>query len=447
MIEKSIIETRLQYVNSQFSVLTSYFSQELDTTIEGSDDFSELSESMVGSAIQRIQIIDRDFEIILDSYYINEGKLCISQDVNQCFNGTNNAYADEENQCLILVQPITQTDEDGNTEIVYVVFATSSISDIYSALSAIRLKITAIMIIAIILIVFAALWLSYKLVKPFEKVNDAIKHVENGHAAEEIHLSGYSEVEDISNSFNLMVGRINRLEQSRQEFVSNVSHELKTPLTSMKVLSDSILSSEDVPAEVYRDFMESLSGEIDRENAIISDLLTLVRLDRKDAGLNITTVSINELLESTLKMIMPLAEEKNIELVMETYRPVSAEADEVKLSMAISNLVENAVKYNNPEGWVHVSLNSDQSFFYIKIQDNGFGIPEDAQERVFDRFYRVDKARDRAAGGTGLGLAITKSIILAHDGEIKLYSKEGEGTTFSIKIPLTHVIHHNNIEK
>lgn len=442
MIEKSIIETRLQYVNSQFSVLTSYFSQELDTTIEGSDDFSELSESMVGSAIQRIQIIDRDFEIILDSYYINEGKLCISQDVNQCFNGTNNAYADEENQCLILVQPITQTDEDGNTEIVYVVFATSSISDIYSALSAIRLKITAIMIIAIILIVFAALWLSYKLVKPFEKVNDAIKHVENGHAAEEIHLSGYSEVEDISNSFNLMVGRINRLEQSRQEFVSNVSHELKTPLTSMKVLSDSILSSEDVPAEVYRDFMESLSGEIDRENAIISDLLTLVRLDRKDAGLNITTVSINELLESTLKMIMPLAEEKNIELVMETYRPVSAEADEVKLSMAISNLVENAVKYNNPEGWVHVSLNSDQSFFYIKIQDNGFGIPEDAQERVFDRFYRVDKARDRAAGGTGLGLAITKSIILAHDGEIKLYSKEGEGTTFSIKIPLTHVIHH-----
>ena len=443
MIEDSIISTRLQNVNSQFSVLTSYFSQELDEELDDYENFSVLVEGMLGTSIQRIQIVDRDFEIILDSYYINTGKLCISQDVNQCFNGTNSAYADEENQCLILVQPITSTDETGESQVEYVIFATASISDIYSALSAIQIKILAIMVIVIILIIFVALWLSYILVKPFEKVNSAIKQVENGHMTEEIHLSGYSEVEDISNSFNMMTAKINQLEESRQEFVSNVSHELKTPLTSMKVLSDSILSSEDVPVEIYRDFMESLSTEIDRENTIISDLLTLVKLDREDAGLNITSVSINDLLEYTLKMIMPLAEEKNIELVMESYRPVSAEVDEVKLSMAVSNLVENAVKYNNPEGWVHVSLNSDQTFFYIKIQDNGFGIPEESKERVFDRFYRVDKARDRAAGGTGLGLAITKSIIVAHGGEIKLYSKEGEGTTFSIQIPLTHVVRRN----
>ena len=441
MIEDSIISTRLQNVNSQFTVLTSYFSQELDDSLDEYENFAGLTESILATSIQRIQIVDRDFEIVLDSYYINTGRLCISQDVNRCFNGVNSAYADEENQCLILVQPITSTDEtDGSTQIEYVVFATASISDIYSAMSAISLKITAIMVIVVILIIFLALLLSYKLVKPFEKVNTAIKQVENGHMTEEIHLSGYSEVEDISNSFNKMTERINQLEESRQEFVSNVSHELKTPLTSMKVLSDSILSAENVPAEIYRDFMENLSKEIDRENAIISDLLTLVKLDREDAGLNITTVSINDLLESTLKMIMPLAEEKNIELVMETYRPVSAEVDEVKLSMAFSNLVENGVKYNNPEGWVHVSLNSDQTYFYVKIQDNGFGIPQEAVGKVFDRFYRVDKARDRAAGGTGLGLAITKSIILAHDGEIKLYSEEGEGTTFSVQIPLTHVM-------
>ena len=145
------------------------------------------------------------------------------------------------------------------------------------------------------------------------------------------------------------------------------------------------------------------------------------------------------MLESTLKVVRPLAEKKNIELVLESYRTIVAEADETKLSMALMNLVENAIKYNNNDGWVHVSLNADQTYFYIKIQDGGFGIPEDAQEHIFDRFYRVDKARDRATGGTGLGLAITKSIILAHNGDIKVYSEEGVGTTFNMQIPLTHV--------
>ena len=140
-----------------------------------------------------------------------------------------------------------------------------------------------------------------------------------------------------------------------------------------------------------------------------------------------------------MKIVRPLAEKKNIELLMETYRPIVAEVDEVRLSMALVNLIENAVKYNNVEGWVHVSLNADQTYFYITVEDNGFGIPKEAQEHVFDRFYRVDKARDRATGGTGLGLAITKSIIVAHNGVITVESEEGEGTTFTVKIPLTHI--------
>ncbi|MBQ9815824.1 MAG: HAMP domain-containing histidine kinase, partial [Lachnospiraceae bacterium] len=237
-----------------------------------------------------------------------------------------------------------------------------------------------------------------------------------------------------------MLNRINRLETSRQEFVSNVSHELKTPLTSMKVLCDSLLMQEDVPAEMYREFMGDLSNEIDRENAIISDLLTLVKLDDDSAQpLNITSVNINNLVESTMKLVRPLAEKKNIEMIMETFRPIVAEVDEVRLSMALLNLIENAVKYNNVEGWVHVSLNADQTYFYITIEDNGFGIPKAAQEHIFDRFYRVDKARDRATGGTGLGLAITKRIVLSHNGIITVEGDEGIGTKFVVKIPLTHI--------
>jgi signal transduction histidine kinase len=150
-------------------------------------------------------------------------------------------------------------------------------------------------------------------------------------------------------------------------------------------------------------------------------------------------VDINEMINTTLKMIKPLAETKDISLVFESFRPIFAEVDQVKLSMAISNLVENAVKYNNIEGWVHVSLNADQTYFYIKVQDNGYGISKDAQPRIFDRFYRTDKARDRAAGGTGLGLSIARRIVLAHNGEIKVFSEENIGTTFSIQIPLTYM--------
>ena len=155
--------------------------------------------------------------------------------------------------------------------------------------------------------------------------------------------------------------------------------------------------------------------------------------------MNITQVNINDLIEAQLRLLRPLAAEKNIELVFESYRPIIAEVDETKFSMCISNLVGNVIKYNNNDGWVHVSLNADATYFYVKVQDNGFGIPEDSLEHIFDRFYRVDKARDRATGGTGLGLAITRSIVTAHYGTIKVFSEVDAGSTFTMQIPLTHV--------
>jgi signal transduction histidine kinase len=126
-------------------------------------------------------------------------------------------------------------------------------------------------------------------------------------------------------------------------------------------------------------------------------------------------------------------------MVYESFRPVIAEVDEVKISLAISNLIENAIKYNTEDGWIRVSLNADHKYFFIKISDSGIGIPEDVQDLIFERFYRVDKARSRESGGTGLGLAITRSVIQMHRGAIKVYSKEGEGTTFNVRIPLNFI--------
>ena len=273
----------------------------------------------------------------------------------------------------------------------------------------------------------------------FKRLLRSFDRVAQGDLDADISEDAYSETRQMSQAVQKSLRKLKAVDQSRQEFVSNVSHELKTPLTSMKVLADSLNMQTDAPVELYREFMQDIGEEIDRENIIINDLLSLVKMDKTEADLNIASVAINDLLESILKRLKPIASKRNIELVLESYRPVTAECDEVKLTLALSNLVENAIKYNVAGGWVQVTLDADHKFFYVTVDDSGIGIPEEYQDKIFERFYRVDKARSRETGGTGLGLSITKNIIQMHHGAIKVASKEDEGTTFSVRIPLTYI--------
>ena len=291
-----------------------------------------------------------------------------------------------------------------------------------------------VMIFLTIVAVFAA----DRVVRPLHQIAATIENVSAGYSDDVLHVDTFTEIKSISEAINKMMGRLKLLDDSREEFVSNVSHELKTPMTSMKVLADSLLEQENLPVEMYQEFMGDIAKEIDRENKIITDLLSLVKMDKKGQTLNIESVNINELLEQILKRLKPIAEKKNVEIVMESFRPVTAEIDETKLSLAISNLVENAVKYNHDNGWVHVSLNADHKFFYVKVEDSGIGIPKEDQAHVFERFFRVDKSHSREIGGTGLGLAIARNAVIAHRGAIKVYSEEGEGTTFTVRIPLIY---------
>ena len=208
----------------------------------------------------------------------------------------------------------------------------------------------------------------------------------------------------------------------------------------MKVLADSLLAQEDVTVELYQEFMGDITEEIERENKIINDLLSLVKMDKTASDLNVKPENINELVERILKRVRPIAAVRNIEVVFESFRPVTAEVDEVKLSLAISNLVENAIKYNKEDGWVHVSLNADHKYFYVKVADSGIGIPEESIEHIFERFYRVDKSHSREIGGTGLGLAIARNAIVMHRGAVKVYSEEGTGTTFTVRVPLNYIV-------
>ena len=219
-----------------------------------------------------------------------------------------------------------------------------------------------------------------------------------------------------------------------------MSHELKTPITSIRVLADSLMGMEEVPVELYREFMSDISDEIDRESQIIEDLLTLVRMDKSaESQMKISQVHINHELEMILKRLRPIAKRSNVELILESIREVTADVDKVKLNLAVTNLVENAIQYNVDSGWVRVTLDADHKYFYVKVADSGLGIPEDSVDHIFERFFRVDKARSREVGGTGLGLSITKNVIQMHHGVIDVESTQGEGTTFSMRIPLNYV--------
>jgi signal transduction histidine kinase len=320
-----------------------------------------------------------------------------------------------------------------------VILMNFSIKNIHSISSVLSQKASVLFLTTAILILVYAFFYSGVFTKPFINLRKAIGHLTDGYMDEEVKVDGFYEIRQISNSLNQMLLRIKNLERSRQEFVSNVSHELKTPITSIKVLADSLIMQENVPTELYREFLVDITEEIERENKIITDLLSLVKLDKTASEMNITSIKINDLLELLLKRLRPIAKKNNIELIYESFRPVMAEVDEVKLSLALSNLIENAIKYNVEDGWVRVSLNADHKYFYVKVSDSGIGIPEEAQDSIFDRFYRVDKARSRGTGGTGLGLSITKNAVHMHKGAIKVYSKENEGTTFTVRVPINYI--------
>lgn len=401
----------------------------------------------------RVLIIGDDLQVITDTYGKREGKTIISEEVVNCLRKGSDGVAtvyDNKNGYLEITTPIIETagigdgdylsSEAQTKEVVKGVMLTSvSTANIEKTMEILNNKALVIEVIVIMLILVFSLVASKALLKPFDRITSKLNEMKAGFTDELLSVPDYIETEHIVDAFNQLQGRMKVLDDSRQEFVSNVSHELKTPITSMKVLADTLLSQEDAPGEVYRDFLSDISAEIDREDKIINDLLSLVKMDKKATQPNIASVNVNQMTEIVLKRLRPIANKRNIELILESHREIVAEIDEVKISLVIMNLVENAVKYNKDGGWVRVTLDADHQYFTIRVADSGIGMPKEDLDKIYERFYRVDQSRSREVGGTGLGLAVAKSAVLLHRGEISADSTEGSGTTFVVKIPLNYI--------
>lgn len=224
--------------------------------------------------------------------------------------------------------------------------------------------------------------------------------------------------------------------EKQRQFVWDASHELKTPLATMKILIESLIYQPEMETGLRTEFLSDINREIDRLSSIVTDLLTLVRMDVKDVKLSRENMSLAELVKDTEHLLKPMAEKRHQTLVLSLQDECDMYADRTKLQQVVYNLMENAFKYTQDGGKVTVTLQKSGRDAVLKVKDNGPGIAAEHLPHIFDRFYRVDKARSREAGGTGLGLAIVHQLVMLHGGEIHVESEVGKGTTFTVELPL-----------
>ncbi len=432
--EERIIDQRLTQIKNQCNILggelstAGYFDGTRQWTMDAATD--KLASLYNG----RIYIVNKNMRVVKDTYGINEYKILACENVVLGLRGDSTAVYDSQDAYIEVTVPIKNVNTGAVTGVMVAGIPTV---DLEREFTVMRHKSQLLCVVFFSIILLGSAVLSYFLSKPVKRLGESFGKVSKGHIDTDIPIEGFTETREISKNYNNLLVQLRKNEESRQEFVSNVSHELKTPITSVKVLTDALLAQENAPVEIYQEFLRDISDEIDRESKIISDLLSMVRLEGGNSDLNVEMFNINELVSSVIRRLKPIAAQQNIEIMFEEIRLVLAEVDEVKLTLALTNLIENSIKYNKTDGWVKVTLDANQSDFSICVADSGIGIPQEAQTKIFERFYRIDKARSRSTGGTGLGLPITKKIILLHNGTIDVMSSE-EGTSFIVTIPLTN---------
>ncbi|MBS4535842.1 HAMP domain-containing protein [Clostridium sp. D2Q-14] len=382
----------------------------------------------------RIIVIDSNNKVKVDSSKEFIGETFNHEEVEKALKGNNVAttYNHKEYGHLMYSSvPIIL-----NSKIVGAVLISKSIDNIYSRVKNIRKALYLVSFISAIFIAIVSFILADIFSKPIKKFTNAIMNMAKGNLNQRIDIKTKDEFRQLASAFNIMSTKLDQVDIQRKDFVANVSHELRTPLSSIKLLSESLLHQENADIEIYREFLTDIDSEIDRLNNIIDDLLILVDLDKEKLNLNYKVTYLNFLLEKIITRLKPLADEKNISLNYDPRDKIQIKLDSDKIQQAIINIIHNAIKYTPEGGNVGVKLYSDSNNVIVEVSDDGIGIPSKDLEHIFERFYRVDKARSRGTGGTGLGLSIAHQIITLHQGKIDIKSAIDEGTIFYIKLPL-----------
>lgn len=317
-----------------------------------------------------------------------------------------------------------------------VLMVSSSIQGLMDRLGQMRSTLILYFTLTIAAVIYAGWAVAGIITRPINSLTQVIGKTSRGDFSARVEAKGSDELARLGRTFNMMSERLESQERMRNDFISNASHELKTPLSAMKILIESLIHQKQFDPEITRDFLTDVNSEIDRLNRIVTDLLVLVRFDSAAMEFSAESIALMSLLADTAQRLAPVARQAGIELSVIPRQELLVSGDRNRLQQVFYNLMDNAIKYTQAGGRVRVEVLRNGPDVTVNIQDTGIGISEEDQKHIFDRFYRVDKARSRATGGTGLGLSIAKNIAVMHGGDIQVSSKEGAGTTFAVILPL-----------
>ena len=390
--------------------------------LEGAED---LLRSAAADVEGRILLIDREGKIQLDTLSLLEGTMISVPEAIAVLGGSESrAYG---------IHPLGENEGDyaalcaaamvADGEIIGAVLLATPVTELREAILTVERQLITVFIGVAAAALIAALIFAVTLTAPIKALTSTIRRMGKGDLSARVNVHASGELKALADSYNAMAEKIENFDQSRSQFVQNASHELKTPLATMKILLENLI------------YQPDMHHEIDRLSGIITDLLTLTQMDSQQTAVRQDAVDFTALCEETLHALRPAAEKAGLTLHAEIADSVTLQGDESKLSQVVYNLIDNAVKYTPEGGQVSISLTAGKSQVVFTVRDTGIGIPEEDVKHIFDRFYRVDKARSRATGGTGLGLSIVRQMVQLHGGEITVDSTPGEGSAFTVTLP------------
>lgn len=427
-----VFQSKQTSLQSQASILASALALSETLTADSVGKvFTELNDIAMG--LTRIMVTDPAGLVLYDSNAVTsaEGRYALLSEISAALRGFD-AFRSEYRDGAFRSRAAIPILYRGLT--IGAVYVYELDTDQARLLTDIQATLRSISIIICVAVLVMSLLFSTMLTRRISDLLRAIRIVREGEYGHRVRLRGGDELSELAGEFNELTGRLQTTEEVRRRFVSDASHELKTPLASIRLLTDSILQSPEIDIEVARDFVADIGEEAERLTRISEKLLTLTRMDSAVA-VEAAPVDVGAVVQRVAHMLAPLAKGGEVTIETDLQPGCLVLATEDDFYQIAFNLMENALKYNLPGGRVLVTLTGAGDLVTLTVEDTGIGIPEADLPKVFDRFYRVDQARSRAAGGTGLGLSIVRDTARQHGGAVTVRRREPQGSLFQAAFP------------
>ncbi|MEQ8221649.1 MAG: heavy metal sensor histidine kinase [Candidatus Eremiobacterota bacterium] len=384
---------------------------------------------------QFIQIIDLKGNIVKKSSNLGDKIIYLREDLlGEALKG-NLFFQTLRLDQNITIRFLTYPVKDWQGNVIYIIQVGTLLNEVQASLEKFSLGLMVTVPATLLLALLGGFIMAGRVLKPIEEINTTAKKINAENLAQRLHINNSEdEIGKLQITLNQMFDRLENAFSAQKRFTADASHELRTPLTVLKGEIEIALKKNRSPEE-YKEVLESSMEEVDRLTNIVKDLLFLAKADNGKALLNIEEIQLDTICDDTTKQIELLGREKKIHIETHIDRDIKIKGDADKIKQVLFNLLDNGIKYNKENGKISLMVTKKENYAEIKISDTGIGIPSEDIPHIFERFYRVDRARTREIGGSGLGLAIVKWIIEAHKGTITVTSVKSEGTTFTLLLP------------